>query len=67
MVLQIFNSLVNTKRGTMDIELRELQPELAKSWEISPDKKVWTFKLQPGVKWHKGYGEVSAEDVKYLL
>ena len=64
-VLQIFNSLVNTKRGTMDIDLPDLQPELAKSWEISPDKKTWTFKLQPGVKWHKGYGEVSAEDVKY--
>ena len=46
-VLQIFNSLVNTKRGTMDIDLPDLQPELAKSWEISPDKKTWTFKLSP--------------------
>lgn len=64
-VLQIFNSLVNTRRGTMDIEISQLQPELAESWEISPDKKVWTFRLRAGVKWHKGFGEVSAEDVKF--
>lgn len=64
-VLQVFNSLVNTKRGTMDIELTALQPELAERWEVSPDKKVWTFYLKPGVKWHQGYGEVSADDVKF--
>lgn len=64
-VLQVFNSLVNTKRGTMDIGIEDLQPELAQSWEISPDKKVWTFKLRPGVKWQKGFGEVSADDVKF--
>lgn len=64
-VLQVFNSLVNTKRGTMDIELAALQPELAERWEVSPDKKVWTFYLKPGVKWHQGYGEVSADDVKF--
>ena len=64
-VLQVFNSLVNTKRGTMDIELAQLQPELAQSWEISPDKKTWTFRLRPGVKWQKGFGEVSADDVKF--
>ena len=64
-VLQVFNSLVNTKRGTMDIELAALQPELAERWEVSSDKKVWTFYLKPGVKWHQGYGEVSADDVKF--
>ena len=30
------------------------QPSLAKSWEISPDSKVYTVKLQEGVKWHDG-------------
>lgn len=49
----------------MDIAIEQLQPELAQSWEISPDKKVWTFKLRPGVKWQKGYGEVTADDVKF--
>jgi peptide/nickel transport system substrate-binding protein len=64
-VLQIFNSLVNLKRGTMDVDLANLQPELAERWDISPDKKTWTFYLRPGIKWHKGFGEVSAEDVKF--
>ncbi|MFS8110666.1 ABC transporter substrate-binding protein [Rhizobium jaguaris] len=63
--LQIFNSLIAPPRGTLDVDLDKLQPVLAKSWDISPDRKTWTFHLRPGVKWHKGYGEVSAEDVKF--
>ncbi|WP_193337411.1 ABC transporter substrate-binding protein [Devosia beringensis] len=64
-VLQVFNSLVAPPRGTLDMDIGDLQPQLAESWEISDDNKVWTFKLRPGVKWQKGYGEVSAEDVKF--
>ncbi|HEY8567039.1 MAG TPA: ABC transporter substrate-binding protein [Beijerinckiaceae bacterium] len=30
------------------------QPSLAESWEISPDQKVYTFKLKSGVTWHDG-------------
>jgi peptide/nickel transport system substrate-binding protein len=63
--LQVFNSLVAPPRGTMDMTLENLQPQLAERWEISEDKTQWTFYLRPGVKWHKGYGEVSAEDVKF--
>jgi ABC-type transport system substrate-binding protein len=29
-------------------------PHLAKSWTVSPDKKVFTFQLQEGVKFHDG-------------
>lgn len=63
--LQIFNSLVAPPRGTLDMSLDKLQPQLAERWEISDDFKTWTFYLRPGVKWQKGYGEVSAEDVKF--
>src|SRR5699024_8489297 len=32
----------------------ELKPELAKSWEVSDDGKVWTFQLDPGHKFADG-------------
>ena len=36
-------------------------PRLAQSWTISPDGKVYTFKLRPGVKWHDGKPFTSAD------
>lgn len=41
-------------------------PELAESWEASPDAKVWTFKLRKGVQFHDGK-PFEAEDVIYSL
>ncbi|MEE8465558.1 MAG: ABC transporter substrate-binding protein [Dehalococcoidia bacterium] len=38
---------------------------LAESWDISADFKTWTFNLQQGVQFHKGYGEMTAADVIY--
>ena len=38
---------------------------LAESWEVSDDSLTWTFHLHQGVQLHKGYGEMTAEDVIY--
>jgi peptide/nickel transport system substrate-binding protein len=43
----------------------EVEPDLAESWTLSPDGTVWTFKLKKGVQFHKGFGEFTAEDVKF--
>ena len=32
----------------------ELIPELAESWDSTPDAKVWTFKVRQGVEFHNG-------------
>ena len=32
----------------------ELVPELAESWDSTPDAKVWTFKIRQGVEFHNG-------------
>jgi peptide/nickel transport system substrate-binding protein len=43
----------------------EVEPDLAESWTLSPEGTIWTFKLRKGVQFHKGFGEMTAEDVKY--
>ncbi len=35
-------------------EKRELVPDLAEKWEISEDKKTYTFHLSPAAVWHDG-------------
>ena len=44
-----------------------LEPDLAERWESSADGLTWTFHLRKGVKFHGGYGELTAEDVVYSL
>ena len=43
----------------------EVEPDLAESWTVSDDGTVWTFTLRRGVQFHKNFGEMTAEDVKY--
>jgi peptide/nickel transport system substrate-binding protein len=40
-------------------------PMLAESWEASADGLSYTFHLREGVQFHKGYGEMTSEDVKF--
>lgn len=55
----------NIYEGLMYVdENGEIQPNIAESWEISPDGMTYTFKLRDDVKFHNG-DTVTAEDVKY--
>ena len=55
----IFDNLVMPNYQT-----RQIEPHLAESWK-NVDPLTWQVKLREGVKWHKGYGEVTAEDLVY--
>jgi peptide/nickel transport system substrate-binding protein len=61
----MFNGLVRFKPE--DINPEKIEPDLAERWERSKNGLVWTFYLRKGVKFHKGYGELTAEDVKFSL
>jgi len=39
----------------------QVQPQMVKSWTLSPDKLTYTFTLRDGLKWHDG-PPVTAED-----
>ena len=51
------------RNGLVEINHKsEPIPELAESWEASPDAVQWTFKLRRGVEFHNGKS-LEAEDV----
>ena len=59
-VVEIFGGLV-----VLNTDL-ELVPDLASSWEISPDGRVYTFNLRPDAKFHDG-SPVTAQDFKWSI
>lgn len=58
----LFNWLVRWVPGSGGYQL---EPDLAESWAVSEDGTVYTFNLREGVMFHRGYGEMTAEDVVF--
>jgi peptide/nickel transport system substrate-binding protein len=51
----------NVEKGSM-----EPRPHVAESWTVSPDGKVYTFKLRRGIRFHSGR-ELTADDVVFSM
>ena len=66
MMLQVVNQ--GQLRNTLvEIDHKaEPIPELAESWEATPDAKKWVFKLRKGVEFHNGK-TMDADDVIYSI
>lgn len=58
--LALYSNLIRFKPGSTETRL-----DAAKSLSISEDKKVISFELKKGIMFHKGYGEMTSEDVKF--
>jgi peptide/nickel transport system substrate-binding protein len=64
---QMYDTLVKAPEGSWAVKPDDFLPSIAESWESSPDAKTWTYKIRKGVKFHKNYGEVTAEDVVFTF
>jgi oligopeptide transport system substrate-binding protein len=60
-VVEIFSGLV-----TIDKDLK-LAPDIARSWDISPDGRTYTFHLRDDVVFQTTYRQVTAGDFKYSM
>jgi peptide/nickel transport system substrate-binding protein len=56
--------LVNETFIGLDGERNHI-PRIVKAWEVSEDGLTWHFTLQEGIQFHDGWGEMTAEDVKF--
>ena len=52
---------------TRDPKTGELAPMLAERWQVLDGGRTWRFHLRKGVQFHRGAGEVTAEDVKFTF
>jgi peptide/nickel transport system substrate-binding protein len=64
---QLYDTLVTAPEGRWAVKPEDFLPSIAESWESSADAKTWTYKIRKGVKFHKNYGEVTADDVVFTF
>jgi peptide/nickel transport system substrate-binding protein len=64
---QMFEYLARPADGDFGQAPSDFQPWLAESWTTSDDARTWVFKLKQGVQFHKGYGEMTADDVVHTF
>ena len=56
----IFDKMARINHAT-----RQIEPEMVE-WK-NEDPLTWVLKVREGVQWHKGYGELTGEDILYCF
>lgn len=56
----IYDGLAKYEEGSWKVI-----PDLAESWDVSEDHLEIIFHLRKGIQFHKGFGEMTAEDVEF--
>ena len=62
----MFNTLVQFDPKDTDEKSTGILPDLADSWQVTPDGLTYTFKMKQGVKFHDGTPFVAADVVASL-
>src|SRR5579864_3131764 len=63
----IHKATYNTLVTLSDSDISQIVPDLATSWDISPDAKVFTFHLRPGVRFQPSGNPMTSADAKWSL
>lgn len=66
-IIHVHDKLVDLSPWRFPPEGSDPVPRLATSWERSADARTWTIRLREGVPFHKGYGIMTSDDVKFTF
>ncbi len=63
----VHKATYNTLVTLDDNDISQIVPDLAQSWDVSPDARTFTFHLRQGVKFHTSDNTMTSADVKWSL
>jgi peptide/nickel transport system substrate-binding protein len=63
----VHKATYNTLVTLSDTDISQVVPDLAATWDVSPDAKVFTFHLRPNVKFQTSGNPMTSADVKWSL
>ena len=63
----VHKATYNTLVTLADNDISQIVPDLAQTWEVSPDAKTFTFHLRPGVTFQNSGNPMTSADVKWSL
>src|SRR5436190_3715622 len=63
----VLKATYNTLVTLDEADISKVVPDLAQSWDVSPDARTFTFHLRPGVTFQTSGNAMTSTDVKWSL